>query len=177
MLAAVPDRLLHRTVPAGAEPYLLLPRREGGGSRGGRIRRPGGEGAVEVSDGSLLGRGRDGGYDFADSVPGGLLLDLEDVGDGILELREGGVVLWSYGEGFEPWEDLWSWVCWWGSGHGREMGKGVCGIAVECCEMKSEQVLDWARKIEACLLLRSLFQGHLIALLRTEAEEDTGTAL
>lgn len=65
----------------------------------------GGERFVEVGEGDLLRGGGNRGDDLADAVCGGLLLDLEDVGDGVLELGEGRMELGRHRKRLQPWKD------------------------------------------------------------------------
>lgn len=111
-LAALPDWLLDGAGAARAEADLLLARGEGGGVGFAGLGGAGGEGAVEVGEGGLLRGWGERGDDLADAEGGGLFLDLEDVGDGVLELLEGGVVLRGQGERFQPLGDVYGiWSC------------------------------------------------------------------
>lgn len=102
-VTALPNGLLDGARAAVAEADLLVAGGESrralgvgvgarvwSGTRGGEV---GSKGFVEVGEGGLLGSGGNRGHDLADAVGRGLLLDLEDVSDGVLELGEGWMVL------------------------------------------------------------------------------------
>lgn len=97
-LAALPYATVSTAAVLCGEAHLLEPRREGGasvaGSGSGRI---GGERGLEALNGGLPGRRRERWGDLADAVARRLWLDLEDVGDGVSKLREGGAVLRRHG--------------------------------------------------------------------------------
>jgi hypothetical protein len=94
-----PDWLDCGARAARAEAELLV---AGGECRGGVVRVERGEGAGEVGERGPLGRRRVWRHDLADAEGRGGGLDLEDVGDGVGELRRGGVELGRQGEGLEP---------------------------------------------------------------------------
>jgi hypothetical protein len=94
-----PDGLDCGARAARAEAELLV---AGGECRGGVARVERGEGAGEVGERGPRGRRRVWRHDLADAEGRGGGLDLEDVGDGVGELRRGGVELGRHGEGLEP---------------------------------------------------------------------------
>lgn len=83
IVTTLPYGFLGRARASGAEADLLL----ASGERGVPGRGASREGASEVSNDGGLGCGSDRRYDLADSIAGSLLLDLEDVGDGVLKLH------------------------------------------------------------------------------------------
>lgn len=111
-LAALPHLLLDGEGAAASRPELLVPGGEdgSGGAGGGgmrfRVVGGGGKGAVEVGKDELLGGPGERGDDLADAEGGGLALDTRDKGDGISELRLGGVVLGRQGQVLQPCGDL-----------------------------------------------------------------------
>lgn len=122
-LAALPDPAVGAAAVLRGEAHLLEPRREGGGSvAGGSGRRIGGERGLEALDSGLPGRRRERGHDLADAVARGVALDLEDVGDGVNELGEGGAVLRRLGQCAQPLRRVHRWQRHGGGGGG--VGKG-----------------------------------------------------
>lgn len=98
-VGGLPDVLDCRARPARAEADLLV---AGGECRGGIVGVEVDEGAGEVGERGPLGRRRVRRDHLADTEGRGGGLDLEDVGDGVGELRRGGVELGRHGEGLEP---------------------------------------------------------------------------
>lgn len=86
----LPDWFLNRACLPGTEPDLLLP----GSECGLVLRVAGNQGAVEVDYCRLLWRRRERRHDLADAKFRSLLLDLENIRNGVLEFCWGWMVFW-----------------------------------------------------------------------------------